>query len=240
LKNAAAIQPQEEKGAGDSIVTLSFRDELEDPLDSVPEFAPQSLISNESVLAAIASSIKHLHARAIVIISSDPLDGLFLARYFRQECPDSRQVLFNAERLLTRLRGDYDLDGTLVVSRFPLFQNSYLQTPFRGESRHSLTSTNSREEAIFLAALLQIKGGYLAVFQSPFAHQRFALAPWIGVASGGDFWPVAYFGKDLATGDLKTSDNVLLLTDTPPERLPVLWTLVALAILAVAVVHFLL
>jgi hypothetical protein len=239
LKNAANSQ-QEESPTDNADIAFSFRDELEDPMDTVPEFAPQSPASNESVLAAIATSVKHLHARAIVIRTSDPMDQLFLARYFRQECPDSRLVLFNAERLLTRLRGDFDLDGTLVVSRFPLFQNSYLQTPFRGESRHSLSFTNSREEAIFLAALLQIKGGHLPIFQSPFAERRYALAPWIGVASGGDFWPVAYLGKDLAPDALKATDNVLLLTDTPPERLPVLWTLITLGVLAVAVVHFLL
>ncbi len=238
LKNAAASQqPESSTSSGD--VALSFQDELENPLDAAPEFAPQSPVSNESALAAIASSIKHLHARAIVIRTSDPLDQLFLARYFRQECPDSRLVLFNAERLLTRLRGDYDLDGTLIVTRFPLFQNSYLQTPFRGESRHSLTFTNSREEAIFLAALLQIEPGRLPLLQSPFAHRRYAMAPWIGVASGGDFWPVAYLGSDLVAPDRKAPDNVLLLTDTPPERLPVLWTLVTLAVLAISVVHFL-
>lgn len=239
LKNATSGQQQDEASTSNSSVTLSFRDELEDPLDAVPEFAPQSPVSNESVLAAIASSIKHLHARAIVIRTSDPLDQLFLARYFRQECPDSRLVLFNAERLLTRLRGDFDLDGTLVVTRFPLFQNSYLQTPFRGESRHSLTFTNSREEAVFLAALMQIKHGHLPLLQSPFAHKRYAMAPWISVAAGGDFWPVAYFGSDLVATDSKLPDDVLLLNDTPPEPLPVLWTLVTLAVLGIAVIHFL-
>ena len=240
LKSTATNQPQEDESAkSNATVSLSFRDELENPLDAVPEFAPQSPVSNESVLAAIASSIKHLHARAIVIRTSDPLDQLFLARYFRQECPDSRLVLFNAERLLTRLRGDFNLDGTLIVTRFPLFQNSYLQTPFRGESRHSLTFTNSREEAIFLAALLQIKPGNLHLLQSPFAHKHYAMAPWIGVASGGDFWPVAYFGTEPVALDSKALDNALLLTDTPPEPLPVLWTLVTLAVLSIALIHFL-
>jgi hypothetical protein len=239
LKNTAANPSQESSTTSSTDTTLSFRNELEDPLDTVPEFAPQSPVSNESVLAAIASSIKHLHARAIVIRTSDPLDQLFLARYFRKECPDSRLVLFNAERLLTRLRGDFNLDGTLIVTRFPLFQNSYLQTPFRGESRHSLTFTNSREEGVFLAALLQIKSGYLPLLQSPFADQRFAMAPWIGVAAGGDFWPVAYLGKDLITPDSNKPDNALLLTDTPREPLPVLWTLLLLSVLILSFVHFL-
>ena len=238
LKNAAN-QLQEQNSASAASGDVSFQDQLQNPLDSVAEFAPQSPVSNESVLAAIATSIKHLQARAIVIRTSDPLDQIFLARYFRQECPDSRLVLFNAERLLTRLRGDFDLDGTLIVTRFPLFQNAYLQTPFRGESRHSLTFTNSREEAVFLAALMQIKHEHLPLLQSPYAHQWYAMAPWIGVASGGDFWPVAYFGKGIVSPEPKTHDNVLLLADMPPERLPALWTLVTLAVLGLSVIHFL-
>src|SRR6201999_2699733 len=109
----------------------------------VPEFASQSPSSNESVLAAIAASIKHIHIHALVILTSDPLDQLFLARYFRQQCPDTQIVLFNAERLLTHLHGDFNMDGTLIVTRFPLFQNSYLQTPFVGQLRHAVTFTNS-------------------------------------------------------------------------------------------------
>lgn len=238
LKNTTTDQSQTRTSPTDVETALNFRDDLEEPLDSVPEFAPQSPVSNESILASIAESIRHLQARAVVIRSSDPLDQLFLARYFRQQCPDSRLVLFNAERLLTRLRGDFNLDGTLIVTRFPLFQNAYLQTPYRGESRHSLTFTNSREEAIFLAALMQIADGHLPIFQAPYANQRYSLAPWIGVASGGDFWPVAYLG-DHPTKPIKIeAENALLLTDTPPERLPVLWTLVILAVLILSFVHF--
>ncbi|HVW76621.1 MAG TPA: hypothetical protein VHB45_03340 [Alloacidobacterium sp.] len=238
LKAATSSQTQQDGETAGGNVPFSFHDELEDPMDTAPEFSPQFPVSNESALSAIASDIKHIHARAIIIRTSDPLDQLFLARYFRKECPNSRLVLFNAERLLTRLRGDFNLDGTLIVTRFPLFRNAFLQTPFIGESRHSLTFANSREEAIFLAALLQMKAGPLPLLQSPFPHQHFAMAPWIGVAAGGDFWPVAYFGKDQVASPQTERENVLLLTDTPPEPLPALWTLVTLSILALAVIHF--
>lgn len=239
LKTTTTSQTQQDGEAPSGNVPFSFHDELEDPMDTAPEFSPQFPVSNESALAAIASDIKHIHARAIIIRTSDPLDQLFLARYFRKECPNSRLVLFNAERLLTRLRGDFNLDGTLVVTRFPLFRNAFLQTPFTGESRHPLTFSNSREEAIFLAALLQIKPGHLPLLQSPFPHQHFAMAPWIGVAAGGDFWPVAYLGTKQVKSAQTEHENALLLTDTPPEPLPVLWRLVILSILAFAVIHFL-
>ncbi|WP_158749137.1 hypothetical protein [Acidobacterium sp. S8] len=240
LKNATSGQQQPQAHTGDSTnIPFSFQDELDDPEDRAPEFAPQSPVSNESVLAAIASDIKGILARSIIIRASDPLDELFLARYFRKECPDSRLVLFHAERLLTRLRGDFNLDGVLVVTRFPLFQAAYLQTPFRRESRHQLTFTNSREEAIFLAALLQIKPGHLSILQSPFGEERFEMAPWIGVTAGGAFWPVAYLGKNQIGAGAAKQNNVLLLTDLPPQPLSELWTLIALAVLVISVLHFL-
>jgi hypothetical protein len=239
LKTFHVTQTQDnESKSSDSDSSLNFQDELQQPLDSVPEFASQSPSSNESVLSAIAASIKHIHTHALVILTSDPLDQLFLARYFRQQCPDTQIVLFNAERLLTHLHGDFNLDGTLVLTRFPLFQNSYLQTPFTGQPRHAVTFANSREESIFLAALMQIKSWRDAPVQAPFSGKQYGLAPWIGVAAGGDFWPVAYLGEGRKISHKINLNQSLLLTDTPPEQLPVLWTLVLFALLLLATMHF--
>lgn len=234
-----AAQAEAGKTSGRGSTTFDFEDELQQPLDTVPEFATQSPSSNESVLAAVAASIKHLHVRSLVILTSDPLDLLFLARYFRQECPDTQIVLFNAERLLTRLRGEFNLDGTLVLTRFPLFQNSFLQTPFHQQERHSLTFTNSREESIFLAALMQMGSHSSLPVQAPFADRQFDLAPWISVAAGGDFWPVAYTGesrRNELSGRIDTNKS-LLVTDTSPESLPAMWVLALFGVLLCACVH---
>jgi hypothetical protein len=170
---------------------MDFSDALQQPLDTGEEFAAQSPVSNESVLASIAASVTHIDARAIVILATDPLDQLFLARYFRRHAPNTRLVLFNAERLLTRLRGDFNLDGTIVVSRFPLFQDSYMQAPLDNrERRHPLSFTSSNQEGVFLAALAQIWPH--DIHQQPFHAGEQTPGSWIGVSGGGDFWPVFY------------------------------------------------
>jgi hypothetical protein len=224
---------------------MDFSDALKQPLDTGEEFAAQSPVSDESILASIAASLTHIDANVIVIVATDPLDQLFLARYFHRHAPDARIVLFKAERLLPRLRGDFNLDGTIVVSRFPLFQDSYLQAPNRWQRRHPLSFTNSNQEAVFLAALTQIWQHH-PLHQVPFTHGEQAPALWMSVSGGGDFWPVAYQQvHNDATGSgqaskLPPEPPPFLLVDTPDEALPAVWGLVLASILLGSALHLIL
>lgn len=209
-------------------------DTLQQPLDTAPEFSEQSPYSNEGVLAAVASSIEHMKASAVVILASDPLDNLFLARYLREKIPDIRIVLFGAERFVPDLRGQYDLDGILTVTRFPLFDDSYLEAP--GVARHSLSFMNSTQEGIFFAALHQIYP--YPVFEATTTENAFETMPvWIGVSSGGSFWPLRH-GESSAPFSVKTSSYVV--RDVPPEPLPRLWRLSVMLVLVCAAFHFVL
>jgi hypothetical protein len=225
--------------------TMDFSDALQQPLDTGEEFAVQSPVSDESILASIAASLTHIDAGAIVILATDPLDQLFLARYFHRHAPDARIVLLKAERLLPRLRGDFNLDGTIVVSRFPLFQDAYLQAPNKLQRRHPLSFTNSNQEAVFLAALVQIWQGH-PIHQMPFANGEQIPASWISVSGGGDFWPVAYQqAHGGATGSSQASKAQpekppFLLVDTPDEALPSVWRIVLAAILLGSTLHLVL
>ena len=184
---------------------MNFSDALQQPLDTGEEFAAQSPVSNESVLASIAASLTHIDARAVIILATDPLDQLFLARYFHRHAPDTRLVLFNAERLLTRLRGDFNLDGTIVVSRFPLFQDAYMQAPNLSEHRHPLSFTSSNQEGVFLAALAQIWPHDIQ--QQPFYTAEKGHGSWIEVSGGGDFWPVFYQQERRSSIGTATASN---------------------------------
>ena len=219
----AAASAREAPGSADP--TMDFSDALQQPLDTGEEFAAQSPVSDESILASIAASLTHIDADAIVILATDPLDQLFLARYFRRHAPDARIVLFKAERLLPRLRGDFNLDGTIVVSRFPLFQDAYLQAPNKWQRRHPLSFTNSNQEAVFLAALTQIWQHH-PLHQMPFANGEQTPASWISVSGGGDYWPVAYQQAHSGTkgsgqaSSLPSEKPPFLLVDTPDEACP--------------------
>jgi hypothetical protein len=238
----AAASAREGSGLGDP--TMDFSDALQQPFDTGEEFAAQSPVSDESILASIAASLTHIDAAVIVILATDPLDQFFLARYFRRHAPDARIVLFKAERLLPRLRGDFNLDGTIVVSRFPLFQDSYLQAPEYRQRRHPLSFTNSNQEAVFLAALTQIWQRH-SLYQQPFDNGEQKPAPWISVSGGGDFWPVAYQqAHSGATSTGQTSklelEQSFLLVDTPDEALPSVWRLVLAAVLLGSTLHLML
>ena len=243
LRDATAVaSAREGSGLGDP--TMDFSDALQQPFDTGEEFAAQSPVSDESILASIAASLTHIDAAVIVILATDPLDQFFLARYFRRHAPDARIVLFKAERLLPRLRGDFNLDGTIVVSRFPLFQDSYLQAPEYRQRRHPLSFTNSNQEAVFLAALTQIWQRH-SLYQLPFDNGEQKPAPWISVSGGGDFWPVAYQqAHSGVTSSGRASKLVLekpfLLVDTPDEALPSVWRLVLAAVLLGSTLHLML
>jgi hypothetical protein len=263
LRDASAAElARQDSGSADP--SMDFSDALQQPMDTGEEFATQSPVSDESILAAISESLTHIHARAVVILATDPLDQLFLARYLHRHVPNTRLVLFNAERLLPRLRGEFDLDGTVVVTRYPLFQDSYLQAlALARQSRHSLTFTSSNQEADFLAALAQIAPH--PILQQPFYGGEQAPGTWIGISGGGAFWPVAYRhallgdpgssqASSLPPGNNKLSsvsacvrrcDGKLegshsqsyVLVDTPDEALPKLWSLVVETVLGTSTLH---
>jgi len=216
--------------------TFDLADGLQQPLDSAPEFAVQSPYSNESVLAAIASSMVHREVDAVVILATDPLDQLFLARYYHQKVPNARIIIFNADRLLPELRGQYDLDGVLTVTRFPLFEDSYLQTP--SIARHPLTFTNSTQEGVFFATLHQLEPQELLEAIGPNSAAMRPIPIWVGISSGGSFWPVAETGKLEAVDSKKyTASNSYVITNIPSEPLPRLWSLIAALALLCAAIH---
>jgi hypothetical protein len=229
------FKPPSDEGtkSQDALSPFDLADTLQQPLDTAPEFAAQSPYSNEGVLAAIASSIIHLHAEAIVILATDPLDELFLARYYHQKIPDARLVLLNAERLLPGLRQQYNLDGTLAVTRFPLFEGSYLQTS--KEARHTLTFMNSTQEGIFFAALHQISPG--KIFEKSTSDQPDKLPTWIGISSGDSFWPIKRIDSSSHDCHSGATANDFIVNDIADEPLPQLWFICTFLALLFAVVH---
>jgi hypothetical protein len=224
----------EAPAAQDSKSLFDLTDTLQQPLDTAPEFSAQSPYSSEGELSAIAASLEHRNASALIILATDPLDNLFLARYFRQKDPDTRIVLFGAERLVPDLRRQYDLDGTIAITRFPLFEDSSLHTPT--VAHHSLTFMNSTQEGIFFAALHQINPYPIFGATSTGVYEQ--MPTWIGVASGGSFWPLRRFGGQTVDPKLYTAASSYIVRDVPKEPLPQTWTICALLVLLCAAAHF--
>lgn len=94
--------------------------------DSVPTFAPEELpIAQESVLFQIANTIRRNRIRYTVIRATDVLDQLFLARFLRSACPNTRLVLLDADMLFAHAADTLQFEGILGVVTHPLLYGDY-------------------------------------------------------------------------------------------------------------------
>ena len=140
------------------------------------------------------------------------------------------------------------MECTIVVTRFPLFENSFVDVSGTAEisgTRRSLTFMSSEQEGIYFAGLRQI--GKLIPNEKKLAQEfgeREAdgsvqqMPNWMAVASGGNFWPVARLGKVESLPDPKRQRY--LVTAVPQESLPRLWSVSISIAMLCACVHLLL
>ncbi len=92
----------------------------QDPSDAFPSYSPQNLaVSQQLTLRHLASNLHRRHFANLVIVSSDNLDALFLARFFQEESPNLRIALLNSDTLLDREAGSVSLRGVITISQQP-------------------------------------------------------------------------------------------------------------------------
>ena len=88
--------------------------------DTVPSYAPlQTPLSQEAVMMGIVSELHKHHIKFTLLMATDPLDELFLARYLRQAYPQGRVVITVPDLLLNR-QDDALLHGVMGLNNYPL------------------------------------------------------------------------------------------------------------------------
>ena len=88
--------------------------------DTVHSYAGgQSALSQESVLLQIVSMLKSHQTEFILLRSSNPLDQLFLAHFFKLTYPEGRIVILGSDLLFRREMGASGLNGVLSLSNYP-------------------------------------------------------------------------------------------------------------------------
>ncbi len=118
LKAVVGAQPQ----------SVSFRNLLTFRLfdtgsgtDSTPVLARnQTPLSQDAVLEEIAESLERERVTLAGILATDVFDGLFIARYLRDACPDVRLFTFDSDLLYERAAQDFPFEGTLALGTYPL------------------------------------------------------------------------------------------------------------------------
>jgi hypothetical protein len=91
--------------------------------DTIRSYAGnQTPLSQEAYLLGLVNALRLHHSQHIVLRSTNPLDQLFLARYFRRAFPDARVVTDNSDRLFERDRGSSGMGGAMSLSTYPLLE----------------------------------------------------------------------------------------------------------------------
>src|SRR5712692_10364261 len=81
----------------------------------------QTPLTQEAFLLEIVAALRELHARYILLRSSNTLDQLFLTNFLRRGYPDGRIVIFGSDLMFIRERGATGLSGAMTLSTYPLF-----------------------------------------------------------------------------------------------------------------------
>jgi hypothetical protein len=89
--------------------------------DTIRDYgASQTALSEEAVLLQIVDMLRAHQSKFILLKSSNPLDQLFLAHFFKLTYPQARVVTLGSDLLLRRETGSSGLNGILTLSTYPL------------------------------------------------------------------------------------------------------------------------
>ena len=81
----------------------------------------QTPLNQEAFLLELVAALRELHARYILLRSSNTLDQLFLTNFLRRSYPDGRIVIFSPDLMFIRERGATGLSGVMTLATYPLF-----------------------------------------------------------------------------------------------------------------------
>ena len=128
--------------------------------DSIRSYAGnQTPLAQEAYLMEIVAALRELHARYIVLRSSNPLDQLFLANFLRRSYPDGRIVLFAPDLMFIRERGSTGLSGAMTLSTYPLFPLERDWTEHQSLPAADRTFSSDTTEGTYVAFRLLLSDG---------------------------------------------------------------------------------
>lgn len=149
--------------------------ETEDPVDVVPELTPLTTATNDLALSSLLETIGREQVRYVGIVATDIQDKLFLAEQIRTYSPNVVLFSFESHLLDTHPQFAAAMDGTLVLTSYPLAET---------EQEHaSRPFTSDFQRGLFQAVR--------ELLPRPPGAQNPPRQVWISAVSNGSTWPVA-------------------------------------------------
>lgn len=135
LRNAYGAQagqtPQTGKttqtGSSQPDISVNWQDSEASRGDDVPAYGgQQSPLSQLAALSSLPGILRRQNIKALGILATDPMDEAFLIRSFKKSSRDVRLFLRDPDLLYLRALDAGSLNGTLLVSNYPLIpQNQF-------------------------------------------------------------------------------------------------------------------
>jgi hypothetical protein len=126
--------------------------------DTIPAFSgPLSPVAQESVLYGIVSNLRAHHSRYLMLRCTNPLDFLFLTRFFHRAYPEGRVVTVGSDLLFGREIDTTEFRGVLALSAYSLIPGNQHWSQLSDKpddaqlNSHTHRSAESHNEGIYLA-----------------------------------------------------------------------------------------
>jgi len=118
-KQTSAPQTSALASAGPSTLPTDLAEAGNDDDSVSPYGGAQTPRSQESVMLGIVSELQKHHIEFTILLATDPVDELFLARYLRQAYPQGRVVVITPDLLFLREEDSF-LKGVLGLDNYSL------------------------------------------------------------------------------------------------------------------------
>ncbi|HEX5720556.1 MAG TPA: hypothetical protein VF179_30655 [Thermoanaerobaculia bacterium] len=200
----------ETTGTARKSLDLSLADH-DEPVDVVPQLNELSTQVNDMALASLLHGICQKHY--IGILATDIQDRLFLAEQVHSFCPDAVVFTFDNHLLDAHPQVSKSMDGTLVLTSYPLYRSNEKETLRQ--------FTSEFQQGIYLAAR-QLLGN----------QQPAPSAVWLTAVGNGELWPIAVQSAALPFEPQRPLEIPAI---REGDRAGVKWLLAALAIAGLAV-----
>ncbi|HEX2225279.1 MAG TPA: hypothetical protein VHN15_13850 [Thermoanaerobaculia bacterium] len=149
--------------------------ETDDPVDVLPELTPLTTTTGDLALSSLLETIGREQVRYVGIVATDIQDKLFLAEQIRTYSPNVVLFTFDSHLLDTHPQFAAAMDGTLVLTSYPLAAT--------GPEPASRPFTSDFQRGLFQAVR--------ELLPRPPGAQEQERRVWISAVSNGSTWPVA-------------------------------------------------
>jgi hypothetical protein len=176
--------------------------------DSVPSFSgPREPLSQQAVMLSISDAIRQQNIKYVGIAATDVFDTLFLSKFLKIAAPNTRVFVLDADILMVRTSAEgRELDGTLAVTTYPLFDRNRQWTAARDRQEKAAAASSSVDvfpsriaEGVYNAVLFAWDPAtplreYVDPLRTEHPNNRPAL--WLTVVGRNGFWPVKVQGNE--------------------------------------------